>query len=58
MLMLNIHMTHFCFPIFLLVFFFTFELTMHIYLYYSGGYRGDENGYKIPAGTDIFLSVS
>ncbi|XP_008809593.2 cytochrome P450 97B2, chloroplastic [Phoenix dactylifera] len=22
-----------------------------------GGYKGDENGYKIPAGTDIFLSV-
>lgn len=26
--------------------------------YSSGGYNGDKNGYEIPAGTDVFLSVS
>lgn len=25
---------------------------------YSGGYNGDKNGYAVPAGTDIFISVS
>lgn len=25
---------------------------------YAGGYNGDKNGYAIPAGTDIFISVS
>lgn len=25
---------------------------------YAGGYNGDKNGYTIPAGTDIFISVS
>lgn len=24
----------------------------------TGGYNGDKDGYEIPAGTDVFLSVS
>lgn len=24
----------------------------------AGGYKGDKDGYPVPAGTDIFLSVS
>ena len=31
---------------------------MGLYSKLAGGYRGDKDGYKIPAGTDIFLSVS
>lgn len=31
---------------------------MGLYFKLAGGYRGDKDGYKIPAGTDIFLSVS
>lgn len=25
---------------------------------FIGGYKGDEEGYEIPTGTDIFISVS
>ena len=31
---------------------------MGLYSKLAGGYRGGKDGYKIPAGTDIFLSVS
>ncbi len=36
-----------------------FGLSMRLYfLKRAGGYKGDKDGYKIPAGTDIFISVS
>lgn len=29
-----------------------------LYIHCAGGYNGEKDGYAIPAGTDIFLSVS
>lgn len=32
--------------------------TLSLQNIFAGGYRGNEDGYEIPAGTDIFISVS